>query len=360
MNLTAEQNHLQSLLAKVIGVVNKRNTIPILSNVLLTATDKLKATATDLDTEVTASVLATVITPGETTVSAELLNGIVMKLPKGSLVTIEHDGQFLHVSAGRSKFKLATLNATDYPAMASSDYQSTIEFQGLELKNAIEKTAWAASTEETRYYLNGIAMQYVDGKANFIATDGHRLAWYVDGEAPTFPSVIVPSKTAKIFKDLLDAGTATVQVSETKVKLTFGDVSVVSKVIDGTYPDWGRIIPKDNANSVTMPSTDAKQAIERVIIVATERTKAVGLSIKGGELTFKVNDPTGGTAAETLATEQIGLDAELGVNSKYAIDAFAQADKGDVTIHYNGAIEAMLIKYDKEPKLTVVTMPMRA
>ncbi|MGL5734163.1 MAG: DNA polymerase III subunit beta, partial [Beijerinckiaceae bacterium] len=257
------------------------------------------------------------------------------------------------------KFKLATLPFEDFPQMASADYVATLEFQGLELKNAIEKTAWAASTEETRYYLNGIAMQYSGGKANFIATDGHRLAWYVDGDTADFPNVIIPSKTAKIFKDLLDDGTATVQVSETKIKLTFGTVSVVSKVIDGTYPDWARIIPKDNANSVTMTSTDAKQAVERVITVATERTKAVGLSINDGELKFHVTDQTGGSATETLAPDQIGLDAELGVNSKYALDAFAQADKGAVTIHYSGPGDAMLIKYDKEPKLTVVTMPMR-
>lgn len=360
MKLQIEQNHLQSLLAKVIGAVNKKNTIPILANVKLQATDTLQATSTDLDMEITARTIATVTEQGATTVPAEMFNGIVAKLPKGSLVSMSESKGYLYIEAGRSKFKLATLPASDFPAMANATYDATLNFNGYELRNAIEKTAWAASTDETRYFLQGIAMQYRDGKANFVATDGHRLAWYVDGDVSDFPSVIIPSATAKQFKTLLDDGAATIEVSETKIKLTFGDLSIVSKVIDGTYPDWTRIIPEKNANSITLASIDAKQAIERVTTVATDRTKAVRFGVLGGELTLTVQDATGGSATEVMTVEQVGNDADIGMNSKYALDAFAQADKGDVTIHYGSGMDPMLVKYEKEPGLTAVVMPMRA
>ena len=361
MKLTIEQNNLQSLLAKVIGAVSKKNTIPILANVKLVATDRLQATTTDLDMEITVTTDATVTGNGETTVNAELFKGIAEKLPKGSLVQLEVKEGYLHVKAGQGKFKLATLNAADYPVMASSEYDSTLNFHGIELRNAFDKTAWAASTEETRYYLNGVAMQHRKGNANFVATDGHRLAWYVDDvEVPEFADVIIPSPAVRQFRALLDDGDATLDLSQTKVRLTFGDVVIVSKVIDGTYPDWTRIIPTDNSNFVTMPSVEAKSAVERVSLVATERTKAVVLHVADGELTFSVRDNTGGMASEVLKVAQDGVNQDLGINSKYVLDAFSQADKGAVTIKYKGPVDAMIIKYDKEPNLTVVTMPMRA
>lgn len=359
MKLQIEQNHLQSLLAKVIGAVNKKNTIPILANVKLVATDCLQATTTDLDMEITAKTQATVSEQGATTVPADMFNGIVAKLPKGSLVSLSEAKGYLHIEAGRSKFKLATLPANDFPVMADSSYDATLSFNGYELRNAIEKTAWAASTDETRYFLQGIAMQYRDGKANFVATDGHRLAWYVDVDVTDFPSVIIPSATAKQFKTLLDDGEATIEVSETKIKLTFNDLSIVSKVIDGTYPDWSRIIPEKNSNSITLASIEAKHAIERVTTVATDRTKAVRFGVLGGELTLTVQDQTGGMAQEVMTVDQVGNDADIGMNSKYALDAFAQADKGDVTIHYGGGMDPMLVKYEKEPGLTAVVMPVR-
>lgn len=359
MKITIEQHHLQQLLARVIGAVAKRTTIPILGNVKLTATDKLQAIATDLDIEVTASQQADVTTKGSTTVSAQLLSDIAKSLPKGSLVSLDHDGQYLHIQSGRSKFKLATLPVDDFPIMATNEYQSSLEFQGLELKNALEKTSWAASSEETRYYLNGVLLQHSEGRATFTATDGHRLAHYKDGEAEEFEQVIIPSGTVKQFIGALDDGEAVLDVSQTKVRLTYGDSVIVSKVIDGTYPDWTRVIPKSNANSITLPSGEAKSAIERVSTVATERTRAVKFTIASGELTLSVQDAAGGSGAEVLEVSQLGNDVDMGFNSKYMLEALAQADKGDVTIHYGGAGDPALVKYDKEPGLLAVVMPMR-
>lgn len=360
LSLEIEQSHLQTLLARVIGAVKSRNTIPILGNVKLTAVDNsLIAVATDLDLEVTAKQPAQVTTPGATTVNAAMLSGIVQKLPKGSLVSLNHDGDYLHVKAGRSNFKLATLPVEDFPVMASNEYESRLEFVGLEFKAALSKTIWAASTEETRYYLGGVLMQRNEGRATFTATDGHRLAHFKDGESPEFPDVIIPTSAIKQFIGSLDEGDAMLEVSETKVRLTHGDVVITSKVIDGTYPQWDRVVPKGNANSITLPSVDVKAAVERVSIVATDRTKAVRFTVKDGEVTLSVTDETGGSATETLAVEQVGEGVEIGFNSKYTLDAFAQADKGDVTIHYGDAMTPALVSYDKEPNLTVVTMPMR-
>ena len=360
MDLQIEQNHLQTLLARVIGAVKSRNTIPILGNVKLTATDALQAEATDLDLAVTAKQPAQVTTQGITTVNAQMLSSIVSKLPKGSLVSLNHDGQFLHIQSGRSKFNLATLPVEDFPVMASDEYQSRLEFYGIELQAALKKTAWAASTEETRYYLKGVAMQRRDGKANFIATDGHRLAWFTDGHVDEFPDVIIPNEAVKQFIGALSEGDAVLEVSETKIRLTHGDTVIVTKSVDGRFPEWSRVLPKNVPHKVTLPSVSAKEAIERVSVIATERTKAVRFAVADGEVTLSVTDATGGSATETLAVEQVGEGVEIGFNSKYTLDAFAQADKGDVTIHYGDAMSPALVSYDREPDLTVVVMPMRA
>lgn len=359
MRLEIEQNHLQTLIARVIGAVKSRQTIPILGNVKLTATTTLQAEATDLDMSIQATQPAQVTIQGSTTVNAQMLSGIVSKLPKGSLVSLNHDGQFLHIQAGRSKFKISTLPVEDFPVMASNEYESRLEFQGLELKNALEKTVWAASTEETRYYLQGVLMQRNEGRATFTATDGHRLAHYQDGEVSEFPDVIIPTSAVKQFIGALNEGDAVLEVSETKIRLSHGDVVIVSKTIDGTYPDWQRVLPKNNDNSIQLPSVDAKAAIERVSVVATERTRSVKFSVSDGELTLSVTDANGGSATEVLTVDQSGAGVDIGFNSKYTLEALAQADKGNVVIHYADAMSPALVTYEKEPGFKAVIMPMR-
>lgn len=360
MNITIEQHNLQTLLARVIGAVSKRGTIPILSNVKLVVTnDYLQATTTDLDMEITADAPAETPESFETTVNAATLAGIVSKLPKGSLVALHLEDGFLHVEAGRSKFKLATLPVDDFPEMASGEYEASLEFPGLELKNALDKTVWASSTEETRYYLQGVAVQHREGRANMIATDGHRLAWLEGEECAPFADIIIPTAAVKQFIAALYDGTATMDISQTKVRLTHDNVVIVSKVIDGTFPDWTRVLPKNTPNSVTMASMDAKSAIERVSLVATDRTRAVKLSIADNDLTFLVSDANGGDAQEVIEAETDGESLTIGLNGKYALDALAQADKGTVTVSYSDPTSPMLIKYDKEPGLTAVVMPLR-
>lgn len=359
MRLSIEQHHLQQLLSRVIGAVGKRTTIPILGNVLLSATNTLQATTTDLDMQITAQADAQVTAPGETTVNATLLTGIVAKLPKGSLVNLDLKDEILHVQAGRSKFKLSTLPVEDFPVMASNEYKSRLEFQGLELQAALKKTVWAASTETTRYYLNGVAMQHRDGKANFIATDGHRLAWFTDGYVDEFPNVIIPNEAVKQFIGALDEGESVLEVSETKIRLTHNDTVIVTKTIGGTFPEWSRVLPANIPNKVTLPSVAAKEAIERVSIVASEKTKVVKLSVADSEIKFYVRDQVMGDATEVIEAQQDGDGVEIGLNGRYALDAFAQADKGEVTVHYGGGMDTVKVTYDKEEGLVVVVMPVR-
>lgn len=358
MKLTIEQHQLQTLLSRVTGAVAKRNTIPILGNVKMTATDVLSAEATDLDLSINAKQAATVTHQGATTVNAVMIAGIVGKLPKGSLVTLHHDGDYMHISSGRSKFKLSTLPAEDFPVMASENYEASISFDAEELKNAISKTSWAVSSDETRYYLNGILFRQSEGRATFTATDGHRLAHYKSSDSPEFPQVIIPAAAVKQFKDALGDGDAIVEVSQNKIRLTYDDVVITSKVVDGTYPQWERVVPSNLPNKVTTSSKDAADAIARVTTIATERTKAVKLTIGDG-ITFSVADPTGGTATETIDAEQDGVDVSIGLNSSYALSAFAQADKGGVTIAYGGGMDTVLVTYEKEPGLLAVVMPLR-
>lgn len=360
MKLNIEQQHLQQLLSRVIGVTPKRVTIPILANVKLTAADGyLKAVATDLDMEISTKVPADVEQPGETTVIAAMLSAIAAKMPKEKLVSVQANDQYLHVKSGRTKFKLATLDAADFPVFSAENFDASLTFDGEALRNALEKTVWAASTEETRYYLQGVAMQNREGATNFIATDGHRLAWYRVGNDGDFPDVIIPTDTVRQMISAIEDDAATLDVSQTKVRLTYGDTTISSKIIDGQYPDWTRVLPKDNPNSVSLSSLEAKAAIDRVTIVATDRTRAVRFGVSGGDMTLTVQDQTGGSATEVLTVEQDGENVEIGLNSRYALDAFAQADKGDVTINYGSSMNAILVKYDKEPELTAVVMPTR-
>lgn len=359
MKFQAEQTKLKHTLSRISGVIENRNTIPILAHVKIEVSgDTATFTATDLDVRLKVAVPVTAAQDGVTTVNAALLKAMVDKLPSGELIHFHLDGD-LKIKSGKSNFKLKTLSADDYPDIDEQEYASKLDFSADELKNAIDKTVWAVSTEETRYYLNGIALQHIEGKAAFVSTDGHRLSRYLSSESEAFPSVIIPSKTAKLVKQILDGGDATLEVSDNKIRVTSGDFTLTSKVIDATYPDWKRIIPTGHANKFTANSLEVKSAIERVTVVSTERTKAVKLIVGSDDVTFEVYDHSMGQAKETIDVAVDGPALTIGLNSRYALDAMTQADKGEVTVQYGDSMQPILISYDKEPGLICVTMPMR-
>ncbi|MEO0633772.1 MAG: DNA polymerase III subunit beta, partial [Pseudomonadota bacterium] len=313
MKISVERGVLLKAVSQAQSVVEKRNTIPILANVLIEAEGSdVTFRATDLDIEVVDKAPAQVERAGSTTVAATTLHEIVRKLPDGALVTLTADATAgrLTVDAGRSNFSLATLPKEDFPVMASSEYASNFSVPAAQLRRLFDKSKFAISTEETRYYLNGVYMHVADGEdgraLRCVATDGHRLA-RIDGALPDgaaeMPGVIVPRKTVGELRKLLDDDDMqiAVSVSETKVRFATPDITLTSKVIDGTFPDYTRVIPMGNTRKLEVDASDFAKAVDRVATVSSERSRAVKMQLDEDRLVLSVNAPDSGAAEEELA-----------------------------------------------------------
>ena len=343
MKVTVERAALLKSLGHVHRVVERRNTIPILANVLIRA-DKsaLSLKATDLDLEVTETLPAEVAAAGATTVPAHMIYDIVRKLPEGAQIVLEAlgDKASLAIRAGRSRFTLQTLPESDFPDLSAGDMSHRFTLPAAELKKLIDKTQFAISTEETRYYLNGIYLHTAgSGKANTlraVATDGHRLA-QTELTAPKgaagMPGIIVPRKTVGEVQRLIDDGEAevSVELSQTKIRFTLGPVVLTSKLIDGTFPDYGRVIPAGNDKELVVDKSDFEAAVDRVSTVSSERGRAVKLSLSGGKLVLSVTNPDSGSATEELEVEYGADPLDIGFNSRYLLDIAAQIE-GEVAV----------------------------
>lgn len=360
MKIQIDQSTLSALLSRVSNAVEKRNTLPILSNILLSASgDTLTATGTDMDVEVTTTALATVEQPGSTTVSAALLSGVVGKLRKGSLVSLEADGLNLNVTSGRSVVKLSALPIEDFPRIADTSYEADVDTTQEELARLLNLTAFAMSTEQTRYYLNGVYLHNDGGNIRAVSTDGHRLAKAVSNIEDKIPGVIIPTKTVNLLRSLLTDGNAKLSVSDTKIKVDVGHSVIVSKIIDGTFPDYSRIIPSGNQNCVKFSADSASHAIGLVSLVSQEKARSVRFEIEADCVGFYVQDSYSGNARETIDAELSGEPLVIGMNSKYALDCMALANKGGISVEYSDALSPVLVKYDDEPEFIAVIMPVR-
>jgi DNA polymerase-3 subunit beta len=371
MRITIERASLLKALNHVQSVVERRNTIPILSNVLLHAEKgTLSLTATDLDIEVVESVAADVVRAGATTASAHTLYDIVRKLPDGAQVQLEfgeNDGR-LSLSAGRSRFQLQALPREDFPSMAAGTLPHKFSLASADLAELIDKTRFAVSTEETRYYLNGIYLHaHQEKNKHFlraVATDGHRLARY-ETQAPKgaaeIPGIIVPRKTVnevrKLLEDIEDA--VSISVSETKIKFNLGSVTLTSKLIDGTFPEYQRVIPTGNDKMLEVVRDDFKEAIDRVSTVSTEKSRAVKLNLEKGKLTLSVVSPEAGTATEELIIEYKGAAIEIGFNARYIMDILERIDGAKAVFLFSDAGSPTLVKESEGEAALYVLMPMR-
>jgi DNA polymerase III subunit beta len=369
MKATIERATLLKSLSHVQSVVERRNTIPILSNVLIEASGEgsLKLMATDLDLQIVDSVEAQVETPGATTVPAHTLFDIVRKLPEGSQVSLSAtDGKML-VVAGRARFNLATLPRDDFPVIAEGELPTRFELPAETLKQIIDKTRFAISTEETRYYLNGIFFHVSDEATPVLkaaATDGHRLARVTvarpDGAAG-MPDVIIPRKCVGELRKLLDEidGTVGVSLSASKVRFDLGTAILTSKLIDGTFPDYSRVIPTGNDKLLKLDPKSFMQGVDRVATIASEKTRAVKMSLEKDKITLSVTSPENGTAAEEVSGDY-GADAfDIGFNARYLMDILGQIEGDSVEVHLADAAAPTLIREnDKAPALYVL-MPMR-
>ncbi|WP_108662548.1 DNA polymerase III subunit beta [Acuticoccus kandeliae] len=371
MRATLERAHLLKPLSHVQRVVERRNTIPILSNVLIDADGaKLTLKATDLDLEIVETVEAAVDQPGTVTVPAHILHDIVRKIPEGARIALDTnaDGSTLTLSAGRSRFALQMLPESDYPDITAGEFSHSFKLPAGDLKWLIDRTQFAISTEETRYYLNGIYFHtiVVDGTTMLraVATDGHRLAQAqlpAPNGAAGMPGIIVPRKTVGELQRLLDDpdGELTLELSDTKIRVTFGGLILTSKLIDGTFPDYDRVIPKNNTKIMMVDRVDFASAVDRVSTVSSERGRAVKLSLVDGTLTLSVVNPDSGSATDELVVDFDAEPIDIGFNSKYLLDITGQLTAENATFALADPGSPTLIHDGDATKTLYVLMPMR-
>jgi DNA polymerase-3 subunit beta len=371
MKVTVERAQLLKSLGHVHRVVERRNTIPILGNVLVRAErTQLSLKATDLDLEVTETLAAETAVGGSTTVPAHMFYDIVRKLPDGSQILLEADGErsVLAIRAGRSRFTLQTLPENDFPDLAAGDMTHSFSLAASDMKRLIDRTQFAISTEETRYYLNGIYLHAADGAnaANLraVATDGHRLAQVelpLPNGAAGIPGVIVPRKTVGEVQRLIENNESQVaiELSQGKIRFSIDHVVLTSKLIDGTFPDYGRVIPQNNDKELMVDKKDFEAAVDRVSTISSERGRAVKLSLSAGKLVLSVTNPDSGSATEELEVEYTADPLDIGFNSRYLLDIAAQIE-GEVAILKLADPGSPTLIQDRDNKSALyVLMPMR-
>jgi len=376
MKATIERATLLKGLGHVHSVVERRNTIPILSNVLIEAEEEggIRLMATDLDLQINETVEANVTEPGATTVPAHTLFDIVRKLPEGSQVELIAAEGRMQVNAGRARFTLSTLPRDDFPVIAEGDLPTQFELPAATLRQIVDKTRFAISTEETRYYLNGIYLHVSDGEPlaggvnqpvlKAAATDGHRLARVTVARpegAQGMPGVIIPRKCVAELRKLLDEidGTVQTSLSESKIRFGLGNAVLTSKLIDGTFPDYSRVIPTANDKLLKLDPRSLEEGVDRVSTIASERTRAVKLSLDRDRVTLSVTSPENGTASEEVPADYGAEGVEIGFNARYLLDILGQIEGDVMEVHLaDAAAPTLLRENDKAPALYVL-MPMR-
>ena len=367
MKLVVERAALLKALGHVQSVVERRNTIPILSNVLLSADGQTaKLMATDLDLQIVEDVPATVETAGATTVSAHTLFDIVRKLPDGAQVTLESAGGKVSVTAGRARFSLQTLPREDFPVIGESDLPVSFSLPAETLVTLIDKTRFAISTEETRYYLNGIFFHAPAsaGTLRAVATDGHRLARVeipLPEGAAGMPDIIIPRKCVAEVRKLLDerGGEVGISLSQSKIRFSIGQAVLTSKLIDGTFPDYSRVIPTANDKLLKIDPATLAEGVDRVTAIASEKTRAVKLSLDRDRVTLSVTSPENGTASEDVPADYSAAGFDVGFNSRYLLDILSQVEGDLVEVHMADAAAPTLIRESEGSEALYVLMPMR-
>ncbi|MFN3228635.1 MAG: DNA polymerase III subunit beta [Asticcacaulis sp.] len=371
MQLTIERAALLKALGHVQSVVERRNTIPILSNVLLSAEGgRLAFSATDLDMEIVDEAEALVTIPGQITAPAHTLYEIVRKLPDGADVELRFSGEDprLTIRAGRSSFALPVLPAGDFPVMSADAEGASFSLMKEDLIRLIDKTRFAVSTEETRYYLNGLYLHTLtDGgvsKLRAVATDGHRLA-LAEMDAPAgsagAPGVIVPRKTIDQVRRLLDDGSGPVdiQVSAAKIRFQFGQAALTSKIIDGAFPDYGRVIPRGNDKVMVVDNGLFAKAVDRVAIISAEKSRSVKLAIAPGKLVLTVRNMEAGQAVEELEVDYDRDSFEIGFNARYILDVTGQIQGDTTELCFADAASPTLVLDPADAGVQYVLMPLR-
>ncbi len=370
MKITIDRAALMRALNHVQSAVERRTTIPILSNVLLRAEDgELSLSTTDMDLEINENVAANVERSGATTAPASTLFDIVKKLPDDASVTLDLDqsGNQMTVKAGRSNFRLACLPVADFPELSQGTLATSFALPANELRNLIDRTKFAMSTEETRYYLNGIYLHAADKDGlnllRAVATDGHRLALFempLPEGAAGMPGIIIPRKTVGELRKLVEEAGDSIKISlsESKIRFDFDHIILTSKLIDGTFPDYQRVIPKGNDKIVEVNPKAFSQAIDRVSTISDGKSRAVKITLNGKTMTLSANSPESGSATEDL--EVNGNDnMEIGFNARYLLDITQQIEGDGCRLTLADAASPTIIQDASDASALYVLMPLR-
>ncbi len=371
MKLTIERAALLRALSHVQSVVERRNTIPILSNVMLDARGgELNLTATDMDIAIVESVEAELSDAGAVTAPAHTLYDIVRKLPDGAQVGLETEaeGNQLHLNAGRARFRLGTLDTAEFPAMSDGELPHGFSLSASDFRSLIDRTRFAISMEETRYYLNGIYLHAVsgdgDGVLRAVATDGHRLARVempLPAGAEDMPGIIVPRKTVLELRKLIEetGGEIDVALSDTRIRFSFDDAVLTSKLIDGTFPDYERVIPSATDKTMEVNRKIFADAVDLVATIATEKSRAIKLSVNKGNLALSANSPDAGSAEEELDAKYDGESLDIGFNSRYLLDIAQQIEGDTARFDMSDPGSPMIVRDASDESALYVLMPMR-
>jgi DNA polymerase-3 subunit beta len=373
MKFKADRATLMKSLAHVQNVVEKRNTIPILANVLLAVRDgKLTIAATDLEIALVEEVPAQTTRNGAITVPAATLYEIVRRQPENAEIELDHPGgdAQLALRAGRYSTSLVALGVDEFPKLDAGKLSHSFNLSALDLRGLIDRTKFAISTEETRYYLNGIFLHAAESDGapvlRAVATDGHRLARVEEAlpaGAAGIPGVIIPRKTVNELRKLLDevSGDIEIALSETRIQFTIGSMRLTSKLIDGTFPDYDRVIPRNNDKVLRVNQKDFSAAVARVSAISSERHRPVKLSLARDLLVISAASPEQGTASEELDADRIKYDAgplEIGFQARYLNDVTEQIE-GDVEFVFADGAAPTLVRDPSDLRAVYVLMPMR-
>jgi DNA polymerase-3 subunit beta len=374
MEFKINSTDLLKALSHIHGIVEVRHTLPILSNIILEARDDhLILSSTNLDIYCSDKIKAEVIKSGEVSVSAVTFFEIIKRLPSGSEVSMimEEGENEIRLTCGRSRFNLSTLKTDDFPIISDNDLSTNFVLSADELIRIIDKTKFAVSNEETRYYLNGIFLHKAERNSiqflRAVATDGHRLAQYdipLPQGAEDITGIIIPKKTIYELRKVLDDanGDVSVSLNENKIKFSFNDLKVVSKVIDGTFPDYTKVIPQKNDKNFKTNNSDLKNAIDRVSAVAANeesKSKAIKFCIENNSLSLSVESQSKGSANEMIDVNYSGDKVDIGFNSKYIIDLCNEVDGDEISISLSDSISPAIILDKTDENLFFVLMPMR-
>lgn len=365
METVIHRDRLLPVLSRIVGVVERRQTLPILGNLLVRAEEgRLEALGTDLEVQVRASCEAKVLSAGEVTVPARKLTDIVRNLPEDSEVTLKGSGERLVVTSGRGRYVLGTLPAAEFPVLGMDESVETLETSDAGLKRLLDKTAFAMAQQDVRYYLNGLLLEVSREGMRGVSTDGHRLARLdLVGELTVTEarSVIVPFKTVMELRKQLSGGSARVSIrlAEKMVEFSLGDVVMISKLVDGRYPDYDRVIPVELSRRAVVDKEGLRAALSRAAVLSNEKYRGVRLAFESGNLKLQAHNPEQEEAVEEMELAYEGDTIEIGFNVGYVGDVLSAVESDTLEVLFEDGNSSSIWRGEGCPDETFVVMPMR-